>query len=69
VDADLHAQVLKRSEALGIAPYGGFINPRMQAERDANGAITKVTLTYPDSFAGQMLDYAKNYHFLTPENK
>ena len=57
------------SEALGIAPYGGFINPRMQAERDANGAITKVTLTYPDSFAGQMLDYAKSYHFLTPENK
>ena len=69
VDADLHAQVLKRSEALGIAPYGGFINPRMEAERDATGAITKVSLTYPDSFAGQMLDYAKNYHFLTPEKK
>jgi hypothetical protein len=41
----------------------------MEAERDANGAISKVTLSYPETFAGQMLDYAKNYHFLTSQNK
>jgi dipeptidyl-peptidase-3 len=69
VDPELHAQVLSRSEALGIAPYGGFINPRMEAERDATGTISKVTLSYPETFAGQMLDYAKNYHFLTSQNK
>ncbi|MGB5882161.1 MAG: dihydrofolate reductase, partial [Thermoanaerobaculia bacterium] len=29
VDPELHAQVLERFEKLGIAPYGGFINPKL----------------------------------------
>ena len=29
VDPDLHAEVLKRYESLGIAAYGGFINPKL----------------------------------------
>jgi dipeptidyl-peptidase-3 len=31
VDQSIHQEVLDRSESLGIAPYGGFINPEMQA--------------------------------------
>ena len=38
---------------LGVAPYGGFINPEMTAERDAEGNITSVAVTYPDDFTGQ----------------
>ena len=32
VDPAIHQEVLDRSEALGIAPYGGFINPEMSIE-------------------------------------
>jgi dipeptidyl-peptidase-3 len=49
---------------LGIAPYGGFINPQMEATVDAQGAITAVELTYPDDFTEQMLHYGRTYHFL-----
>jgi dipeptidyl-peptidase-3 len=68
VDTKLHQEVLDRSASLGIAPYGGFINPWMEATRDASGRITGVTLSYPDDFAGQMLQFSKNYHFLPNEN-
>jgi dipeptidyl-peptidase III len=64
VDPTLHAEVLARSEALGEAPYGGFINPQMEAATDASGQITAVTLTYPDDFTEQMLHYGRTYHFL-----
>ena len=37
VDPELHQEVLDRSDALGVAPYGGFINPWMEATRDAEG--------------------------------
>lgn len=64
VDPAIHEEVLARSEKLGIAPYGGFINPQMTATTDAEGNITAVELTYPDDFTEQMLHYGKTYHFL-----
>lgn len=64
VDPAIHEEVLARSERLGIAPYGGFINPQMTATTDAEGNITSVELTYPDDFTEQMLHYGKTYHFL-----
>jgi dipeptidyl-peptidase III len=65
VDQTLHAEVLKRSEALGIAPYGGFINPKMTPTLDADGNITDIQLTYPDDFTEQMLEYSENFGFLS----
>lgn len=67
VDQTIHAEVLVRSEALGIAPYGGFINPQMTAVRDANGRISSVQLSYPDDFSAQMLHYSAEHSHL-PEN-
>ncbi len=64
VDPAIHEEVLTRSEVLGIAPYGGFINPQMEATVDAQGALTAVELTYPDDFTEQMLHYGRTYHFL-----
>ena len=64
VDPAIHEEVLTRSEALGEAPYGGFINPQMEATTDASGQITAVELTYPDDFTEQMLHYGRTYHFL-----
>lgn len=68
VDQALHAEVLKRSEALNIPPYGGFINPELAPVTDAEGNITDIKVTYPDNFTQQMLDYAKKYTFLPLDN-
>ena len=68
VDQAIHAEVLERSEALNIAPYGGFINPKITPNTDEAGEITGFTVTYPNDFATQMLDYSKNYGFLPLDN-
>lgn len=65
VDPAVHQQVLDRSEALGIAPYGGFINPVLVPVTNEAGAITDVQVTYPDDFTQQMLNYSKEYGFLS----
>jgi dipeptidyl-peptidase-3 len=68
VDQKIHQEVLTRSEALGIAPYGGFINPKLVAEMNEAGEIISVELTYPDDFTGQMLDYSSEYGILPRVN-
>ena len=68
VDQAIHEEVLTRSEALGIAPYGGFINPEMQPVYVEDGKIGDIKLVYPDDFATQMLGYSKNYGFLPLNN-
>src|SRR5690554_121996 len=68
VDQDIHAQVLERNNQFTSAPYSGFVNPVLVPEMDANGEITAIKVTQPESFPGQMLDYSKNYSFLPQEN-
>jgi len=63
VDQALHKEVLERAETLKSAPYGGFINPKLVPVME-NGAIVDVNVEYPTSFAGQMLEYGSEYHFL-----
>lgn len=67
VDKELHNEVLRRYEKLNIAPYGGFIQPRLTAVIK-NDAITDVLIEYPEDFTLQMMDYAKNYSFLPTYN-
>ena len=38
------------------------------AERDAEGNITSVAVTYPDDFTGQMLRYSEQFSFLPDVN-
>ncbi|MEE9465173.1 MAG: dihydrofolate reductase [Candidatus Neomarinimicrobiota bacterium] len=67
VDQELHAEVLERYAKLGVAPYGGFINPLLTpVEQD--GEIVDVTVSYPDDFTAQMMYYARNYAFLPVHN-
>jgi dipeptidyl-peptidase-3 len=68
VDETLHAEVLLRSEALNIAPYGGFINPRLVPEYDNDGNIKSVIVQYPADFTEQMLNYGNRYNLLKPGN-
>lgn len=68
VDRELHQEVLDRVVALNIAPYSGFINPRLVAETNADGEITGVRIEYPDDFTKQHLEYSKTYSFLPNYN-
>jgi dipeptidyl-peptidase-3 len=63
VDADLHKEVLERWKKLNIAPFAGFINPKLEVEM-FEGKIKDVNVKYPDDFTDQMLYYAKHYSFL-----
>ena len=67
VDRALHEQVLKRYESLAIAPYAGFINPRLVPVTEG-GEIVDVKVEYPDNFVLQMLEYADEYSFLPTKN-
>ncbi|PJA07887.1 MAG: dihydrofolate reductase [Flavobacteriales bacterium CG_4_10_14_0_2_um_filter_32_8] len=68
VDQALHKEVLARVAKLNIAPYGGFINPKLVPITNAKGEITDIKVEYPKDFTEQMLDYAKRYSFLPDEN-
>lgn len=61
VDPKIHQEVLTRYAKLNLAPYKGFINPRMTIVRDADGNPTDVALDYTESYSHQMLRYAKDY--------
>ncbi|GJM12590.1 MAG: dihydrofolate reductase [Pseudohongiella sp.] len=67
VDQELHAEVLERYAALDVAPYSGFVNPRIVAD-DIDGVVSNVRVEYPDDFMAQMLEYAENYSLLPTEN-
>ena len=67
VDPTLHEEVLARYSALGIEPYGGFVNPEYElVEQD--GKVVDVRITYPADYVKQMLDYSKNYSWLPNVN-
>jgi len=68
VDRELHKEVLDRAAALGSAPYGGFINPRLVAVTGEDGEVMDVKVEYPDDFAGQMMEYSRNFSFLPDYN-
>lgn len=62
VDQELHAEVLRRSEPLNLAPYSGFVNPEMVPVFEGD-SIVDVTVEYPMDFLGQMLHYGTTYSF------
>ena len=64
VDPVLHQEILNRYKALDIAPYKGFINPRITPVMDANGEVMDVSLDYTESYEHQMLRYSDEYGFL-----
>lgn len=58
---DLHREILARYKKLNLAPYKGFINPKMTLEMDEEGEITDVVLDYEESYVDQMLRYSDEY--------
>ena len=68
VDQEIHAEVLERNKQFKSAPYGGFVNPVLVPQTDADGEITSIEVDYVKTFEGQMLNYSKNYSFLPEIN-
>lgn len=61
IDPELHREILARYKKLNLAPYKGFINPKMTLEMDEGGEITDVVLDYEESYVDQMLRYSDEY--------
>jgi len=67
VDQALHKEVLERYKKLNIAPYQGFIQPKLVPVMDGD-KVTDVKLEYPSNFAQQMLEYGQKYRLLPNYN-
>lgn len=67
VDPEIHAEVLARVAPLNIAPYSGFVQPRL-VPIEEDGEIVDVVVEYSDNFTEQMLELAENYSFLPSSN-
>jgi dipeptidyl-peptidase-3 len=67
VDQALHKEVLDRYAPLNVAPYMGFIQPKLVPVMNGDN-ITDVKVEYPESFLGQHLEYGKDYGFLPVTN-
>lgn len=61
IDPELHREILARYKKLNLAPYKGFINPKMTLEMDEDGEITDVVLDYEECYVDQMLRYSDEY--------
>jgi dipeptidyl-peptidase-3 len=57
-DAALRDEIVARVERIDLPSYTGFVMPRLEAVRDAGGAITDVRISYPLDLTAQMLEYS-----------
>ena len=60
IDPELHKEVRERYQALGLKPYGGFINPDI-VPVEKGGKVVDYKIVYNDDYLGQMLSYDKLY--------
>ena len=61
IDPALHREIQARYKKLNLAPYKGFINPKMTLQYDEEGTPTDVLLDYEESYTDQMLRYSDEY--------
>ncbi len=66
VNPVLHAEVLDRFKVLDLAPYSGFMQPKLVPIFNA-GVFKDLKVEYDADFATQMLRYSKDYSTLTIE--
>ncbi len=63
VNQEIHADVRQRYQALGMAPYSGFVNPRL-VPQFKNGKIVDINIDYSESYVNQMMRYSTDYKTL-----
>ena len=57
-DPRLRDEVVERVDRLRMPSYTGFVQPRLEAVRNDQGAITDVEISYPLDLTAQMLEYS-----------
>ena len=57
-DPALRDEIVARVDRLNLPSYTGFVQPRLEAVRDAEGAIVDVRISYPEDLEQQMLEYS-----------
>ena len=60
LDPALHAEVAERYAALDVAPFAGFVNPRMTPVM-INNKVADVRIDYEETYEEQMLRYSQQY--------
>lgn len=62
-DPIIHKEVRQRYSSLNVAPFSGFVNPKMTTIADG-GEITDIKVEYTESYVEQMLRYSEQYNTL-----
>lgn len=57
-DPTLRDEVVARVDKLNLPSYTGFVMPKLEPVTGADGAVTNVTISYPQDLTSQMLEYA-----------
>lgn len=57
-DPALRDEIVARVDRLNLPSYTGFVQPRLDAVKDAAGEITDVRISYPCDLEAQMLEYS-----------
>ncbi len=57
-EATLRDEVVARVEHLNMPSYTGFVQPRLEPVRAADGTVTDITISYPLDLTTQMLEYS-----------
>jgi dipeptidyl-peptidase III len=65
VNPELHSEILERYKNLNLAPYTGFVNPHLIPVYGSDRRMIDVKVKYIDDFLGQMMNYGRDYSFLT----
>jgi len=63
VDAAIYDEVLERYSRLNVAPYSGFINPKLSLIYNDNNDVVDVSIDYSEGFMEQMQRYNQMYGF------
>ena len=61
VDSVLHREILERYKTLDLAPYKGFLNPRLVLVHADDGTVIDVEADYTETYEEQMMRYSHDY--------
>jgi len=58
-DAALRDEIVARVDKLKLPSYTGFVQPKLEPVRSADGAVRDVKISYPQDLTKQMLEYSE----------
>jgi len=65
VDPEIHKEVKSRYESLNLAPYSGFVQPKLEPQFDDEGNFIDLHI-HQEGYVEQMLRFGKEYAFVIP---